>query len=222
MNDRKVLIVEDEPDTLFILNKLLSKNNFDVKTAINGKEALKIIPEFQPQVILADWNMPIMNGIELCEEVKSNNKYKLVYFIILTARSSLQDRVKGLDIGADDFLLKPIENQELIARIKTGIRIFTLQNELRKIEHGKALLEMACTIGHKINNPLSSLLVSLKNVQEEVEKFKGADVKEDFEVIESSIARIQALAKDLVNLKDPEMVSYTDNKRMINLDNKPF
>jgi sigma-B regulation protein RsbU (phosphoserine phosphatase) len=168
MSKDRVLIVEDEPDTLFILTKLLEKNDYEVCSAKNGKVALEIIDDFDPFVVLADWTMPEMDGIELCNHLKSDEKYKLVYYIILTARTSLRDRVKGLDIGADDFLLKPTENQELLARIRSGVRIYKLQNELKNIERSKALIEMACTVGHKMNNPLSSLIMSLKNVEEEI------------------------------------------------------
>ena len=119
----KILVVEDERDTRFILEKLLTKNNFEVMTANNGQEALVALETYEPKVILADWTMPIMDGLELCNQIKNNEKHKIIYYIILTARTSLRDRVTGLDVGADDFLMKPIENQELVARIKSGIRI---------------------------------------------------------------------------------------------------
>lgn len=214
---KKILIVEDEADTAYILGLLLKKNNFMSKIAKNGQEALEILENFTPEVIIADWNMPIMNGIELCEKVKSSDKYKLIYFIILTARSTLQDRVKGLDVGADDFLLKPIENQELLARIRTGMRIHNLQNELRQIEHSKALIEMATTIGHNINNPLSSLLLSLENIKAELKENKLiASISEDVNIIEESLKKIQILAKDLTNLQRPELIQYAENKSMLN------
>lgn len=219
MNEKwKILIVEDEADTAYILGLLLKKNNFEIKIAKNGQEALEVIDEFMPRVVIADWNMPVMNGLELCERMKSSDKYKLIYFIILTARSTLQDRVKGLDVGADDFLLKPIENQELLARIRTGIRIHNLQNELRKIEHSKALIEMATTIGHKINNPLSSLVISLDNIKAELENSElTKNISDDYKIIEESIKKIQILAKDLTHLQQPELIQYAENKNMLNL-----
>jgi len=214
----KILIVEDEADTAYILGLLLKKNNFEIKIAKNGQEALEVIDEFMPRVVIADWNMPVMNGLELCERMKSSDKYKLIYFIILTARSTLQDRVKGLDVGADDFLLKPIENQELLARIRTGIRIHNLQNELRKIEHSKALIEMATTIGHKINNPLSSLVISLDNIKAELGNSElTKNISDDYKIIEESIKKIQILAKDLTHLQQPELIQYAENKNMLNL-----
>lgn len=219
MNEKwKILIVEDEADTAYILSLLLKKNNFEIKIAKNGQEALEVIDDFMPLVVIADWNMPVMNGLELCERMKSSDKYKLIYFIILTARSTLQDRVKGLDVGADDFLLKPIENQELLARIRTGIRIHNLQNELRKIEHSKALIEMATTIGHKINNPLSSLVISLDNIKAELNNTELAkNISDDYKIIDESIKKIQVLAKDLTHLQQPELIQYSENKNMLNL-----
>ena len=73
-----------------------------------------------PEVIIADWTMPVMDGLELCDIVKKDERYKIIYFIILTARASIKDRVTGLDVGADDFLVKPVQNQELLARIRSS------------------------------------------------------------------------------------------------------
>ena len=215
----KILIVEDEKDTLFILDKLLSKNNYEVATSYNGKEALELIDKFMPEVIIADWTMPVMDGLELCDIVKKDERYKIIYFIILTARASIKDRVTGLDVGADDFLVKPVQNQELLARIRSGIRIHNLQNELKSIEHEKALIEMATTIGHKINNPLSSLTVSIKNIQDELKEIeKEVSIEEDLEIISRAVERIKSLANDLTHLKNPEMIDYSPDNKMIKLN----
>ena len=219
MKDKdKILVVEDERDTRFILEKLLSKNNFEVITANNGQEALKALETFTPKVILADWTMPIMDGLELCNQIKSNEKLKIIYFIILTARTSLRDRVTGLDLGADDFLMKPIENQELVARIKSGIRIFNLQRELKTIEHSKAVIELACTIGHKINNPLSSLKIAMHNLQETVTSKNVDQTEEDFQIIQQAIERIQTFVQQLTRLENPEIIDYSDDSKMIKFD----
>ncbi len=218
MSKDRVLIVEDEPDTLFILTKLLEKNNYEVASARNGKEALEIIDDFNPHVVLADWTMPEMDGIELCNRLKSNEKYKLLYYIILTARTSLRDRVKGLDIGADDFLLKPTENQELLARIRSGVRIYKLQNELKNIEHSRAVVEMACTLGHKMNNPLSSLTMSLKNLEDELTSLKNDEIKDDFNVINESVERLKSLVNNIVDLRNPETIDYSDDSKMIKIE----
>lgn len=213
-----VLLVEDEKDTRYILEKLLSKNDFVVETAINGQEALEKLKSFSPKVILADWTMPVMDGLTLCSLLKKDPKYKSIYFIILTARTSLNDRVTGLDLGADDFLVKPIENQELIARIRSGVRIFDLQNELKLVEHSKALIEMACTIGHNLNNPLSSLSMAIENLKTEISDKNKIKFEEDLNIIHLSIEKIKSLATQLINIQNPELVNYSDNQKMIKLD----
>lgn len=211
----KVLIVEDEKDTRFILEKLLSRNNYEVVTAVNGQDALEILKIFVPKVIVADWTMPVLDGLALCNILKGDDKFKLTYFIILTARSSLKDRIMGLDVGADDFLVKPVENQELLARIRSGIRIFNLQAELRNIEHSKAVIEMACTIGHKINNPLSSLVLSLKNIENELNEQEKNKLGEDLSNINASVSRIRTFVNELIHLQNAETVNYFEDSKMI-------
>ncbi len=220
MNEKKeILIVENDPDTTFLLVKLLSKNNYKVITSKNGEEALEILKSEKPHVIIADWTMPVMDGLELCKTLKRNEAYKLIYFIMLTARASLKDKVTGLDFGADDFIVKPIENMELLARIRSGIRIHELQQELKNIERQKAVLQMACTIGHKINNPLSSLVMSVQNLKDEIKELPSANFEEEFNIISKSIERIKFLANDLVSLQTPEIVDYTSTNKMIKLNN---
>jgi sigma-B regulation protein RsbU (phosphoserine phosphatase) len=110
-----------------------------------------------------------------------------------------------------------VQNQELLARIRSGIRIHNLQNELKNIEHNKALIEMACTIGHKINNPLSSLLVSVKNIEGELGA-KKSNFEEELFIINQSIERIKTLANDLAHLQNPQIIDYSSDNKMLKLD----
>lgn len=217
MEKDKILLVEDEKDTRFILERLLTKNNYEVLSAKDGSEALKLLENYLPKAILADWTMPVMDGLELCKILKKDERYKTIYFIVLTARASLKDRVTGLDVGADDFLVKPIENQELLARIRSGVRIFNLQSELKNLEHNKAIIEMACTIGHKINNPLSSLLISVKNIETELLELDQNKFAEDISIITQSIDRIKTLTESLTGLEQPKLIDYSSGSKMIDL-----
>ena len=148
--------------------------------------------------------------------IKNKEEYKLIYFILLTARTSLKDRVEGLDTGADDYLVKPIDNQELVARIRSGIRIHNLQNELKNIEHNKAVVELACTIGHQINNPLSSLKMSLESIKESLNT-SAEGVEEDLFVVDESLKRIQEFVKALQKLQSSEIMDYALDKKMLKI-----
>lgn len=214
----KILVVEDEEDTKFVLERLLFKNGYEVKGSSNGEEALKILQDFQPKVIIADWTMPAMDGLQLCNILKTTEKHKLIYFIVLTARASIKDRVKGLDVGADDFLVKPVENNELLARVRSGVRIYNLQNELKEIEHNKALLEMAATIGHRINNPLSSLIMSAQNLQFELSDSEKSVHEDDFTIIFESVKRISKSVEALKNLQNPEFTKYALDNKILKID----
>ncbi len=216
----KILVVEDQRDTSLILTALLKKHNYTVKTAKNGVEALEILKKFHPHVILADWTMPEMDGVELCNILKSKEEYKSIYYIILTGRATLRDIIEGLDTGADDFLTKPTENQELLARIRTGIRITKLQEELKKAEHDKALVQLAFSTGHQINNPLASLLLSLENIKEELDEESFKKIKDDFEIVEKAAERIRESVNAFINLKNPKLTNYTSDTQMLDIENK--
>ncbi len=214
----KILVVEDEQDTKYILETLLKRSGYEIRTANNGLEALEVLQNFKPHVILADWTMPLMDGVELCDRLRKEEEYKSIYYIILTARGTLRDKIEGLDTGADDFLVKPTDNQELLARIRTGIRITKLQEELREAEHNKALVEMAFTAGHQINNPLASLSLSVENIKQELNEKEFSKIQDDIEIIEEAIKRIKNAADSLKNLQNPKLTDYASGKQMLDLD----
>jgi DNA-binding response OmpR family regulator len=213
----KILLVEDEEDTKMVLTRLLRKSGYEVETAKNGYEALEVLKRFKPHIILADWTMPEMDGVELLNILRNKEEYKSIYYIILTARATLRDKIEGLDTGADDFLVKPTDNQELLARIRAGIRITKLQQELKEAEHNKALVEMAFTTGHQINNPLASLTLSLENLKSELTPEEIEKIRDEIAIMEESVKRIKKAVDSLIHLKDPELTNYTDGTHMLKL-----
>jgi two-component system OmpR family response regulator len=115
----KILVVDDEPNILQFLELGLQNEGFKVQTAQDGLTAITLIKQFQPQVVVLDVMMPGMDGFEVCRMLK---KTENVAVIMLTARDEVDDRVKGLTIGADDYLIKPFSFEELLARIYARIR----------------------------------------------------------------------------------------------------
>ena len=118
----EILIADDEPNQIELMKFNLEKNGFLVKTAYNGEEALDMIYEKKPNVLIADWMMPKMSGIELCKILRSNKDTKLLPIIMLSARSEEADKSLGLDTGADDYISKPFSPMELVSRVKALIR----------------------------------------------------------------------------------------------------
>ena len=118
----EILIADDEPNQIELMKFNLEKNGFLVRSAYNGKQALDMIYEKKPSVLIADWMMPKMSGIELCRELRSNKDTKLLPIIMLSARSEDSDKSLGLDTGADDYISKPFSPMELVSRVKALIR----------------------------------------------------------------------------------------------------
>ena len=118
----EILIADDEPNQIELMKFYLEKNGFLVKTAYNGEKALDMIYEKKPNVIILDWMMPKMSGIELCKILRSNKDTKLLPIIILSARNEETDKSLGLDTGADDYISKPFSPMELVSRVKALIR----------------------------------------------------------------------------------------------------
>ena len=117
-----VLVVEDEPAQREVLVYNLEAEGFDVAKAETGDEALVLVEEAQPDVIILDWMLPGVSGIEICRRLKSKSSTRSIPVIMLTARSEEADRVRGLETGADDYVVKPYSVIELMARVRTQLR----------------------------------------------------------------------------------------------------
>jgi len=127
-----VLLVDDDPTTLAHFHAVLTHEPaLRVATAINGKEGLALARELHPDLIISDYQMPEMNGFEFCQQVKDDPSLEGVLFVVLSGFSDTTLKVKGLDLGVDDYLTKPIEVPELIARVRASLRLKRLQDQLR-------------------------------------------------------------------------------------------
>ena len=129
----KILIVDDEPDILEILKLNLQSEGYKVSTAENGKKALKKVDKINPDLIVLDLMMPIMDGIETCERLRLDSRYKNTLIIFLTARSEDYSQIAALDVGADDYITKPVKPRVFISKIKSLLR--------RKLEPNDSILK---------------------------------------------------------------------------------
>ena len=117
-----ILIVEDEPPLVEVIRYNLEKDGFRASVAMNGEEALMLVDEDKPDLIILDWMLPRLSGIEVCRQIRKKGETRSMPIIMLTARSEETDRVQGLDSGADDFIAKPFSPKELIARVRAVLR----------------------------------------------------------------------------------------------------
>ena len=124
----KILVVDDDDITVEILEHALSRYGYQVTVAHDGHEALDLVRSGQFRMVISDWVMPKMSGIELCQEIRRRSPCGYVYIILLTSRQGTQCVVDGMNAGADDFINKPFQPQELVVRIRAGKRILALES----------------------------------------------------------------------------------------------
>ncbi len=142
-----VLIVEDEAAQLEVLSYNVSSEGFRVVTAKDGDEALLIVEEQHPDVIILDWMLPNVSGIEVCRQLKSRGSTKATPILMLTARGDETDRVRGLETGADDYVVKPYSVNELIARVRSLLRRSRPASVDETLSYGELQLDL---VQHKV------------------------------------------------------------------------
>jgi two-component system, cell cycle response regulator len=137
-----ILIAEDDPVSRKLMEMTLRQAGYEVVSTENGLEALKVFKERFFPIILTDWGMPEMDGLELCRAIRENPTEGYVFIFLITARDSKKDIIVGLEAGADDYLTKPFDRFELIARLKTALRVLELEKSLKEAYEKNRILSI--------------------------------------------------------------------------------
>jgi sigma-B regulation protein RsbU (phosphoserine phosphatase) len=127
----QILVIDDDTAVQELLRRTLKKQGYEVTVASNGEDGVAQAQKLRPALIICDWIMPRLTGIDVCRRVKADPELSTTQFFLLTSLGSIADRVKGLDAGADDFISKPIELNELQARVRAGLRLHQLSRDLK-------------------------------------------------------------------------------------------
>jgi len=187
---QKVLIVDDEPRNQRILFETL-EDLVELKAASSGEEALSLIEEFQPDLILLDIMLPGVDGYEVCKAVRANGKTSFTKVLLISGKAMIDERLKGYEVGADDYMTKPFVSEELLAKVKVFLRLTLVERHLNDLNirldekvHEKtqqlleseaklisaakmsALGEMAGGIAHEINTPLGTIALISSQIRE--------------------------------------------------------
>ncbi|HOK40181.1 MAG TPA: hybrid sensor histidine kinase/response regulator [bacterium] len=163
INNTKVLIVEDNENNIRVLERAIERYNFKIIIAKDGKKGIELALNEMPDLILLDLMLPELNGFEVCKELKNNPKTIDIPIIIISAKSNIEDIVQGLNLGANDYITKPFAAEIVRARIRTALRLKTLNDELK--EKNKKLAELndikeqfISMAAHDIKNNLTGIL----------------------------------------------------------------
>ena len=206
-----ILIVDDNEVNLDILLRTLKKQGHNVTAVTNGKDALKIAPRTQPDLILLDIMMPNMDGYDVCRELKMNEITKNIPVIFITAKNAVEDIVKGFQVGGVDYLAKPINRQEICARVKNqlvmrslissrGKMIAQLESSNKKlIEADKLKNKFLGMAAHDLRNPLSTIRGFSEILKKESTLSENKDAQEFLSIIHESSEYLLEIVNDLLD-----------------------
>lgn len=190
----KILVVDDDVTTQLVLEHCLVLEGHQVLLAGDGEAGLALALEHCPQVVICDWMMPILDGLGLCQALKQQQGGSAPFFILVTAREQIDDRVRGLDAGADDLLAKPVEVPELLARVRAGLRVQAMnqtvrdsnqqlsqalknlkrtQTRLVQSEKMSSLSQVVAGLAHEVNNPVTFIQGNLPHLRDYIEDLIG-------------------------------------------------
>ena len=204
----KILIVDDAEDTVELLRKRFRAEGYDTEEAYDGEEALQKVPEYNPDLVVLDVMMPKMDGYEVCQRLKADENTKYIPVLMLTAKGEIEHKVRGLDIGADDYMSKPFDYKELSARIRSLLSIKATHEKKVVTEKTGALEQMIDEVAHEIRNPLTSIGGFARKVfnrlpEDDPNRKYMQMIIEDVGVLENMIKQLIELKSMEISQKEP-------------------
>ncbi|MFZ6032288.1 MAG: response regulator transcription factor [Melioribacter sp.] len=217
---KKILVIDDYPDNVFLLQDRLEQEGFEVIKAYDGNMGIKKAIEEKPDLILLDIMMPGISGYEVCKTLTNNEETKQIPIILLTALTEAENLKEGLQAGAFDYIKKPFNRTELVARIKSALRFSETNKFLIEIEKIKTYAATVVTANHEIKQPLTLINLSTAAIRREMSKenFSREAVLKRIEFIENAARDIIAVLEKLGSIKKPVITPYVNDLNIIDLE----
>jgi DNA-binding response OmpR family regulator len=205
MSAPKILVVDDQPINVQLLKRKLEKEGIEILTAYSGQEALDQVAQTKPDLILLDVMMPDMDGIEVCERLQADDASRHIPIIFVTARNSKEGKIEGLGVGGVDYITKPLDLDETLARVRTQLRVVQITREMMDLQRRLVEARRAATIGavtqgvaHNLNNLLGVVLGYLDLIKSHYDK--PEQVKKNAQSVENAVQRIVSIIRQLSSL----------------------
>ena len=210
----KILVVDDQPINIKLLQRKLERQDMDVAVAYSGRECLDIVEEVKPELILLDIMMPEIDGIETCQQLKANPETETIPIIFITAKASKEGKLEGLDAGAVDYITKPIDLDETLARVRTQLRLqemfrenIELQERLGDARRAAAVGAITQGIAHNLNNLLGVVVGYLDLIKN---GYDSPDmVKRSVGLMDNAINRMVNIIRQLGTIANNERIELT-------------
>ena len=203
MHNPLILIVDDIPRNLQVLGNILKNEGYETAVATSGKQALATIEKAKPDLILLDIMMPDMDGYEVCRQIKSHTDYKDIAIIFLTGKSDSGEIVKGFNLGASDYITKPFQKSELMARVRTQLEIKayrdTIEEQNEQLNRHNANKDrLFSIISHDLRSPFQGLLGLTQILHEELDTLERDEIIEYIGMIHQSSSKFYNLLENLL------------------------
>lgn len=195
----KILVVDDDIFIVTLIEKTLAGNGYFVIKAFNGEEALKKVDDEEPDLVILDLMMPKIDGLEVCRRLRSNEMTRLVPIVMLTGKDYIEDKITGLETGADDYIIKPFNTKELLARIKGLINKKIHQDNKAEQEKLEALENLVESVAHEVRNPIMAIGGFARRIRDRLPE--GNNLKMYADHILHEVVRLETMLNEIVKLK---------------------
>jgi len=213
----KVLIAEDEPVSRRLLESRLTMWGHEVITATDGNQAWDALQQPDaPKLAILDRMMPGLEGLEVCRKVRELPHGKLSYIIVLTTKGRKKDIVEGLEAGANDYITKPFDLEELRARFQVGMRVLDLQDRLIEAERNRVLMQAAGAAAHEINQPLTVVMGIADLMLFKIPS--DAPERRNVETIRQEANRISEIVKKMAEIRQYVTKPYIEDIEIVDFD----
>ncbi len=219
---QKILIVDDQQDVLRLLSKRLEKNGFTTIVSSKGLDCLDLAREHNPDAILLDIMMPDIDGLEVCKTLRNDPKTSAIPIILISGRILPQDVRAGFDAGASDYIKKPIEQIELIERVRSAINQMSERAAAVEAESGKTFIATVVAANHKLKQPLTVINLAVTSIKRAFQKgeLDAETLNQKLETITMAVNQMSAILDSLSNISKPEFEKYIRDITMITVDGK--
>ncbi len=217
---KRILIADDDPFNRELLQMELSDAGFEVIVASDGEDALKKVRELPVDLLLLDVMMPKIDGVELVRKLRQQKEFENLPIILLTAKAQTKDKLLGLEAGANDYITKPFDIRELLARVKVQLRLAELERQSLEAERVKGVLEMAGAAAHELSQPISGAMghVYLMLMEEDIGEGRKAVRVEDLKNTEDCLRRATDILHRIQGIRRYEVRDYPEGMRIVDIE----
>ena len=219
---KRILVIDDLPENVFMLQDRLEHEGFEVLTAYDGYTGINTAKNELPDLILLDVMMPDITGLEVCKILVNEPTTKDIPIILVTAKSGAEDTKEGLEAGAFDYIKKPFNRIELLARVKSALKLSEAHKLLLSIEKRDTFIATVVTANHKIKQPLTLLSLSSAAIKRELTKDEVSKdgILKRVKYIDLAVKEITDVLNQLNAIKEPILSDYTSNIKMIKVEDE--